>query len=88
MTITAPVGGKLIAYGRHKILCISALIGILGISMTLFINIYLLLFGKLLYGVSVGLIAVSLPRYMDEVLPSNIVGTFGALYCFSFAIAT
>jgi hypothetical protein len=56
--------------------------------MTLFINIYLLLFGKLLYGISVGLIAVSLPRYMDEVLPSNIVGTFGALYCFSFAIAT
>ena len=44
--------------------------------------------GRLLYGFSTGLIAVAMPRYMDEVLPPKSIGIYGGLYCFSFAIAT
>jgi MFS family permease len=44
--------------------------------------------GRLLYGFSTGLIAVAMPRYMDEMLPSKIIGIYGGLCCFSFAIAT
>ena len=41
-----------------------------------------------MYGFSTGLIAVAMPRYMDEMLPSKLIGVYGGLYCFSFAIAT
>ena len=44
--------------------------------------------GRLVYGFSTGLIAVAMPRYMDEVLPSKLIGLYGGLYCFSFAVAT
>ena len=56
--------------------------------MTLFVNKYLILGGRLLYGLATGLIAVAMPRYMDEVLPPSLIGLYGGLYCFSFAIAT
>ena len=78
-----------------KVLFIAALIGIVGSSMTIIffddnlkLSLYLLLAGRVLYGVSTGLIAVALPRYMDEMLPSNIISVYGGLYCFSFALAT
>lgn len=29
-----------------------------------------------------------MPRYMEEMLPPNILGVYGGLYCFSFAQAT
>ena len=44
--------------------------------------------GRLLYGLSTGLIAVAWTRYMDEVLPPHLISIYGALYCFSFAVAT
>lgn len=76
-------------------LLIAAYIGIVGVGMTitffkdnLTLSLYLILGGRLLYGFSTGLIAVAMPRYMDEMLPSKIIGVYGGLYCFSFAIAT
>ena len=44
--------------------------------------------GRVLYGVSCGMLAVAIPRYMDEILPSHLSGFFGGLYTFSFAVAT
>jgi MFS family permease len=48
----------------------------------------LVLAGRISYGFSTGLIAVAMPRYMEEMLPPNILGVYGGLYCFSFAQAT
>ena len=44
--------------------------------------------GRILYGVSCGMLACAIPRYMDEILPSHLSGFFGGLYTFSFAVAT
>jgi MFS family permease len=56
--------------------------------MTLFIQKELILGGRILYGLATGFIAVAMPRYMDEILPPSLIGLYGGLYCFSFAIAT
>ena len=95
MMVGSTFGGSLIARGRLKILNIAAYIGILGVSLTLILmpdqldlSLILILAGRLIYGFSTGLIAVAMPRYMDEVLPSNLIGLYGGLYCFSFAVAT
>ena len=95
MMVGSTFGGSLIARGRLKILNIAAYIGISGVSLTLILmpdqldlSLILILAGRLIYGFSTGLIAVAMPRYMDEVLPSKLIGLYGGLYCFSFAVAT
>ena len=88
MMIAASMGGKIISIGRLKVLDIAAMVGIVGVSLTLFLNIYAILAGRILYGFATGLIAVSWPRYMEECLPASHISFFGALYCFSFALAT
>ena len=42
----------------------------------------------MLYGFSVGIIAIAMPRVMEETVPLNLVGFYAGLYCLSFAIAT
>ena len=95
MMVGSTFGGSLIARGRLKILNLAAYIGIIGVSLTLILlpgqldlSLILILTGRLVYGFATGLIAVAMPRYMDEVLPSKLIGLYGGLYCFSFAIAT
>ena len=44
--------------------------------------------GRLIYGFSVGIIAIAMPRLMEESVPSSLVGFYGGLYCLSFATAT
>lgn len=50
-------------------------------------NVTALLIGRLIYGLSVGLIAIAMPRSMEETVPEHTVGTYGGLYCLSFATA-
>ena len=88
MMIGSSVGGKWISNGRVAVLEIAAYIGIFGVALSLVQDIYAILAGRLLYGFSSGLIAVAWPRYMEEVLPPNLISFYGGLYCFSFAIAT
>lgn len=88
MMVGSTLGGKLIAIGRVKVLDIAAVVGILGVALTLIEDIRTILAGRLLYGFSTGLIAVAWPRYMDEVLPPSLISIYGGMYCFSFAIAT
>jgi len=88
MMVGATVGGKLITLGRLRVLYIASVIGMAGVGLTLILNITFILAGRLLYGFATGLIAVAMPRYMDEVLPSSLISLYGGMYCFSFAIAT
>jgi len=36
----------------------------------------------------VGIIAIAMPRLMEETVPLYMVGFYGGLYCLSFAFAT
>jgi len=88
MMISASLGGILIGRGRLKVLDAAAVLGIIGVSLTLVENLWFILVGRFWYGFATGLIAVAWPRYMEEVLPPAHLSFFGGLYCFSFAIAT
>ena len=85
--IAASMGGKFISIGRLNVLDVAAVIGILGVGLTLVLHIEVMLAGRVFYGISTGLIAVAWPRYMEECLPPSHISFYGALYCFSFAIA-
>jgi MFS family permease len=49
------------------------------------LSFYTLIVGRLLYGLSVGILAIATPRLMEETVPPPLVGLFGAAYCFSMA---
>ena len=66
----------------------SAVIGIVGTAITIYQNFWAILIGRLIYGFSVGIIAIAMPRVMEETVPVNLVGFYGGLYCLSFATAT
>ena len=87
--ISAAISGRLVKYGRRQALIISAILGIIGTGITIFDSNYTaIIVGRLIYGFSVGIIAVSMPRLMEETVPGNLVGAYGGLYCLSFAFAT
>jgi MFS family permease len=69
MTLGAVTGGIFIKRGRRFALIISCIIGIIGVSLSLIEIIYILLIGRFIYGLSIGLISVAIPRYIDEVVP-------------------
>lgn len=87
--ISAACSGQLIKYGRRKALLISATLGIIGTGITIYdTSFWAIIIGRLIYGASVGIIAIAMPRLMEETVPSNLVGAYGGLYCLSFATAT
>ena len=87
--ISAAISGRLIKYGRRQALLISAVLGIIGTGITIYDSSYAaIIIGRLIYGFSVGIIAIAMPRLMEETVPSNLVGAYGGLYCLSFAFAT
>ena len=88
MMVGSTTAGPLMRIGRRKVINIAAIIGIIGILFTEWRALGTILVGRLFYGFATGLIAVAMPRYMDEVLPPKLMGIYGGLYCFSFAIAT
>lgn len=67
---------------------LSAFIGIIGTGITIYENFWAIIIGRLIYGFSVGIIAIAMPRLMEETVPGYLTGFFGGLYCLSFATAT
>lgn len=61
--------------------------GIIGAGISMVQNVTYIMLGRIIYGFSVGLIAIAMPRSMEETVPEHTVGTFGGLYCLSFATA-
>ena len=86
--IGAGCAGKLVQRGRRNALLISAYLGIIGTAITVWENYACIIAGRLLYGFSVGIIAIAMPRIMEETVPLNLVGFYAGLYCLSFAAAT
>ena len=88
MCIGTPVSGRLMKIGRLRVLDMAAVLGIIGAGMTMVLNVYCLLVGRILYGFSLGLLVISWPRYMDEVLPPTSLSFYGGIYAFSIAFGT
>ena len=95
--IGAGFGGKLIGYGRRRMIIIMAVVGSIGCGLTLCVNFYVLLIGRLLYGMASGVHATAAMRSVDEYVPLKYSGlavglwaanqNIGAFICLMSAVA-
>ena len=83
MATGALAGGKIIIIGRRKTIIIMNMIGIFGVAMTMVQELWMLLLGRIIYGLAIGICAVGLPRYVEEYIPLNRYSLCIALYAFS-----
>lgn len=72
--IAGPLGDK---YGRRMLIALSSLLFIFGVFFIYFANSFLMIFvARLLLGVGVGMVAVAVPLYVAEIVPSKDRGKF------------
>ena len=82
----ALIGSYIIPIGRRKTLLIFNVVGLAGVTMVMFQNIWMLLFGRLIYGFAVGVNSVAMPRYLDEVIPLRLYNICIAMYVTSINV--
>jgi hypothetical protein len=59
---------------------VSSGIGIFGCGLTLIEKIYAILIGRVIWGYSLGVLSVTISRYIEETTPAFMLGTFGPIY--------
>ena len=77
MTIGAFIAGSIVAKGRRKFLIIFGVIGILSTALTLILNFWCIVIGRLLFGLCTGVFMTGAPRILDESIPQHLLGSFG-----------
>lgn len=83
MAIGAITAGKIVSKGRKNSFIFSSLIGIIGCGITLIQNINAILIGRIIYGYAVGVLSVNISRYMEETIPSFLLGYFAPIFPWS-----
>lgn len=86
MTIGAIFGGRVVQLGRRKSYIIATSIGILGVCLTLIENIYSIITGRFLFGLSSGIYSGTIPRFIEETVPPHLIVTFSPLFVWSQGI--
>ena len=81
-------GGKVILIGRRKTMILMNLVGIIGVAMTLVEDIWLLLLGRVIYGLAIGVESVCMPRYLEEYLPLHKYSLGIGIYAFAINIGS
>ena len=69
--------------GRRLALLLSCVIGLVGVFFTLIESIYFLLLGRVIFGFSVGMTTVIIPRFIEEMVPYEKLSSYSAIYPFS-----
>ena len=73
MTIGAFVGGKIMnKIGRKNTILVCVVIGIVGLGITMIFNFYTLTIGRFIFGLSCGIISITIPRFMEETIPRHL----------------
>ena len=72
MTFGAVFGGVLMKTGRRKFIIYSTLLIILSVCMCIPLNYYLIILGRLFFGVGTGFLSVVVPKYVHEILPNHL----------------
>lgn len=88
MTFGALFGGSLIKIGRRKATFIGGMLCAIGCLITLKLNFYFLIVGRVIYGLGVGIFCSSCPRLIEENLPPHIYETVAASFCFFQTMGT
>jgi MFS family permease len=71
LTLGAVSGGKIVTIGRRKSYIMACAVGLFGVVLTLFESIAAILIGRLIFGLSCGLLSINIPRYIEETIPSD-----------------
>jgi MFS family permease len=88
LTIGAIFGGKIITIGRRKSYILSCVLGIAGVLLTLVTNVPCILAGRLIFGLSTGILCANVPKYVEETIPANHLGLFGTIFPWSMGIGS
>ena len=80
LSIGAVVGGKMLNSGRRCAMIVMNIVGILGSLMSIYPNYFVLIAGRILYGMSAGVLIAAVPRIIEETIPEDKFDLgFGAL---------
>ena len=83
MTLGAVTGGKLMKIGRRRAQFINIFVGLAGAGITMEFNLTTILIGRFLFGFSSGLFSSTVPRYIEETVPTSLYDTLAPMYTFS-----
>jgi MFS family permease len=59
-------------HGRRLCLIVSSMMGIISVSLPLYLNIWTVLIGRVFLGISVGLYSTIVPRFIEETAPFHL----------------
>ncbi len=81
-TLGAAVGalssGSLTNYGKKKCIHFANIVLIIGCLLTLFQNIYIVVIGRLIFGLAAGSFTVFVPSFINELTPIELKGPYGS----------
>ena len=80
MALGAISGGKIVKVGWKKSYLIGCFIGLIGVGISVIETIPTILVGRLIFGFACGIHSISVPRYMEEVIPNNIYPIFSPIF--------
>ena len=84
LTIGAPLGGKAIKeYGRRPTYLAASAMSLVGVVITLFLDIYCICVGRLIFGLACGVLSICVPRLIEETVPNHLLSTYGSATNFS-----
>ena len=92
LTLGSLSGGMFIKYGRRKALINFNMIGLIGSLLSLYLNIWSMCVGRLIFGFSAGVMLCAAPTMIEETIPekfaekgfgtsTNILVNVGAFIC-------
>lgn len=70
-------GGKLIQNGRRIAIIQFNVLAALSVSMTMFLNLPLIVIGRFCFGFCCGVFSVAGPKMLDETVPISLSSSFG-----------
>lgn len=79
MAIGSLVAGNSIVYGRRKTLIFWETVAIFACALTLVRTLPTICVGRFVLGVSAGMLNVACGKSIDETMPLNLIGAFGAI---------
>ena len=80
MMLGALAGGKLMTIGRRNSQFISLSLGLVGISLTMILNLKVIVIGRFLFGLSVGSFTSTVPKYVEEMVPEHLFDKIAPLF--------
>ena len=78
--IGAITAGKIMQRGRRRLLLFACFVGMIGTGINLILNMWALIIGRIILGISCGFMTVSAPRMLEEYVPPHLYSSLAPLF--------